>query len=217
MITTLLNYVKENATELVLLGIGLIIAFLVGSFLIVQKETNNVFRIDEDFPQERVGIVFGAGFTDEGPLEPLRDRLTTAAELYERGDVEKLLLSGDNRTLDYNEPQVMEDFLVERGIPRRALQQDLAGRSTYETCERAAKVFGLNSAILISQETHLPRALYLSGHFGIDGVGVVAEGSGSSPRRFIAQSFREIPARAKAVFNAQFIGENTILGEPINL
>jgi SanA protein len=145
----------------------------------------------------------------------LQDRLDTAYKLYEDGKVEKLLLTGDNRTLAYNEPQVMEDYLYERGVPLRAMQQDLAGRSTFESCERAAKIFNIDSAILISQQTHLPRAIYLCEHFGIDSIGVKAEGTGSSLRRFIVQTMREVFARTKAVFNANIIGEDTILGEPI--
>ena len=213
----LLTYCKQHFVEIILLAVGLVCAFIVGSFLIVQKEASSVYAIDDSYPNQQVGIVFGAGFTDQGPLEPLRDRLKAAKKLYEMGKIQKILLSGDNRTLDYNEPQVMEDFLVENGVPSTVLQQDLAGRSTFETCERATKIFGLDKAILISQETHLPRAIYLCEHFGIESIGIAAEGSGSSPRRYIAQTGRELLARSKAVFNANFFGEDTILGDTIDL
>lgn len=206
-------HIRDNQHELIVLIIGLIFAFVLGSFLIVQKEAASVYSADDDIEKKRIGIVFGAGFTDDGPLEPLQDRLDTAYELYDSGKIQKLLLTGDNRTLDYNEPQVMENYLLERGIPRNAMQQDLAGRSTYESCERAAKIFGVTSAVLISQETHLPRAIYLCEHFGISSIGVKAQGDGSSLRRFVGQTVREVPARAKAVFNAHFIGEDTILEE----
>ena len=164
----------------------------------------------------KIGIVFGGGIHNKEPLPLLRDRLMTAKNLLQNGTIEKLVLSGDNRFLDYNEPQVMYEFLVDQGVDPQKLQVDYGGRSTYETCERAVKVFNVHEAILISESTHLPRAIYLCEHFGIKAYGAISDGESSSGLK-IGQRWREILARNKAVFNVYFIGEKTILGDPIQL
>jgi vancomycin permeability regulator SanA len=215
-------YVKTNFTALVLLALGLIASFTIATFLIIEKEASRIYDIasaelavtSEDI---HVGIVFGGGVTDEQPLPLLKDRLHAAKQLLDNGLVDKLILSGDNRSLDYNEPAVMLDYLVNSlGVDRDKLQRDYAGRSTYETCERAQKIFGLTSAILVSESTHLPRAIYLCRHFGIDAYGIKSDGQASSGLR-IGQRWREVLARDKAVFNSYFFGERTILGDPISL
>lgn len=164
----------------------------------------------------KVGIVFGGGIQDNQPLPLLRDRLLAAKDLLQSGVIEKLVLSGDNRFLEYNEPLVMYKFLVSEGVDARKLQVDYAGRSTYETCERAKKVFNVHEAILISESTHLPRAIYLCERFGVTTYGAMSDGRSSAGLK-IGQRWRELLARNKAIFNVYFIGEKTVLGEPIEL
>lgn len=163
-----------------------------------------------------VAIVFGGGVRNGKPLPLLAERLDTAKIILDRGYVKKLILSGDNRTLDYNEPIAMYDYLVSKGASPDALQLDQAGRSTYETCERARKIFNLAKAVLVSEATHLPRATYLCKSFGIDVIGVKSEGR-TAAGLYSSQRWREIFARDKALFNVYFIGEQTVLGEPIDL
>lgn len=164
-----------------------------------------------------VGIVLGGGIKDGKPRPLLKDRLDTANELLEEGKVRKLLLSGDNRFPHYNEPQVMFNYLVrEKGVDKDKLQLDNAGRSTYETCERAKEVFNIQSTILISESTHLPRAIYLCRSFGIDAYGYKSDGISSAGLR-VGQRFREILARTKAAINIHLIGEHTILGDKIEI
>ena len=128
----------------------------------------------------------------------------------------KILLSGDNRFLDYNEPAVMYNYMLSQGLSSSVLQVDFAGRSTYETCERAVKIFGLSEAILVSESTHLPRAIYLCKHFGLESHGFASDGKDTSGLQ-LGQRWREILARNKALFNTYIIGEKTILGDPINI
>jgi len=130
----------------------------------------------QDVPPRRVAIVFGAGLWRDGtPTPVLRDRVQTAANLYFDGKVEKLLMSGDNRYVDYNEPEAMRQFALSLGVPDEAIVLDYAGRRTYDTCYRARDIFGVNSAILVTQGFHLPRALFLCNMLGVDGVGVPAD------------------------------------------
>ncbi len=164
-----------------------------------------------------VAIVFGGGIENGKPKPLLKDRLDTGAKLLEQGKVRKLLVSGDNRFVNYNEPQVMKSYLIhEKHIDASKIQLDNAGRSTYETCERAKKIFGLNTAVLVSESTHLPRAIYTCRTFGITAIGVSSDGQAAAGLR-VGQRFREVLARTKATLNSYVIGEKTILGEKISL
>lgn len=159
------------------------------------------------------GIVLGSGITKDGkPFRELQSRLDTAAEALNDGYVDKLVLSGDNRFPGYNEPKAMLDYLVQkRGIDLAKLQPDYAGRSTYESCERASKVFQLKEAVIFSAGSHLPRAIYLCRSFGIDSYGIASPAEANNAMR------REAVARVKALYNVHIDGERTILGQPIKL
>ncbi|KXK25730.1 MAG: vancomycin high temperature exclusion protein [candidate division WS6 bacterium OLB20] len=136
-----------------------------------------MFDPADAIPGHRVAIVFGAGLSDYGqqPSAVLEDRIMTAVDLYKQGTVQKIIMSGDNRFDDYNEPQVMIDFAREQGVRQSDLQADFAGRRTYDTCYRAKAIFGVHEAILITQEFHLPRALYTCNALGVKSIGVVAD------------------------------------------
>src|SRR5258706_1690913 len=116
----------------------------------------------------RVAIIFGAGLLrDGGPTAVLQDRIRRAANLYFAGKVEKLLMSGDNRFVDYNEPESMRQYALSLGVPDEAIVRDYAGRSTYDTCYRAKAIFGVSAAILVTQKFHLPRAIFLCNMLGV--------------------------------------------------
>jgi vancomycin permeability regulator SanA len=126
-------------------------------------------------PARRAAIIFGAGLRRDGtPTAMLRDRVLTGAELYFSGKVEKLLMSGDNRFADYNEPESMRQFALSLGVPDSAIVLDYAGRRTYDTCYRAKAIFGVESALLVTQGFHLPRAVFLCNMLGMDTLGVEA-------------------------------------------
>lgn len=164
-----------------------------------------------------VGIVLGGGIKDGKPKPVLQSRLDTAANLLKSGTVRKLIVSGDNRFVHYNEPQVMKNYLVrKKGINADKIQLDNAGRSTYETCERASKIFDLKKTVLISESSHLVRAVYLCRSFGIETYGFQSDGEATSGLR-LGQRWREVMARTKAVINVHLIGEQTILGEKIKV
>src|SRR5512141_2039142 len=112
---------------------------------------NKIYQ-KEDAPRERVAIVFGAGLRRDGTPTPiLRDRVETAAALYFSGKVEKILMSGDNRFVNYNEPESMRQYALSLGVPEEAIVLDNAGRRTYDTCYRAKAIFGVESTLLITQ------------------------------------------------------------------
>jgi vancomycin permeability regulator SanA len=164
-----------------------------------------------------VGIVLGGGIENGQPRPLLKDRLDTAASLLAAGKVRKLIVSGDNRFENYNEPLVMQNYLIqEKGVDPDKIQLDNAGRSTYETCERAQKIFSLDRALFISETTHLPRVLYTCRSFGVEAYGYSSDGQSSAGLK-VGQRWREILARTKAGINLYFVGERTILGEKIDI
>ena len=166
-------------------------------------------------PTERVAIVFGAGLDREGQATLiLRDRVKTAAQLYFSGKVQKMLMSGDNRTVDYNEPEAMRQYALSLGVPNDAIVLDYAGRDTYATCYRAHAIFGLDSAILVTQPFHLPRALFLCNALGIQAFGVQADNYHYLWRWELIWNIREQLATVGAFVDVYIIKPVPVLGKP---
>jgi vancomycin permeability regulator SanA len=173
----------------------------------------------ESAPTKRIAIVFGAGlYWDGSPTPILRDRVNSAAQLYFHGKVEKLLFSGDNRFITYNEPGAMYKYALSLGVPKEAIVLDFAGRSTYDTCYRAKKIFGVQDAILVTQDFHLPRALYTCHTLGLDVIGVFADDQQPySKKSIIYWNIRELPATLNALWQIYITRPLPVLGEPENI
>ncbi len=170
---------------------------------------------EDEVPARPVAIVFGAGLTRSGDASAvLRDRIRTAADLYLAGKVEKLLMTGDNSTLEYNEPAAMREYALSLGIPDEDIVLDYAGRRTYDSCYRAGEIFGVEQAILITQDFHLPRALYLCNMLGVDGVGVVANNYNYRRMSLLFWNARELAATVTALVDVHVTRPLPILGEP---
>ena len=160
----------------------------------------------------RVAIVFGAAVRGETVSAILYDRVAAAAELYRAGTVKKLLLSGDNRTLDYNEPGAMRRTALALGVADADIALDFAGRSTYDTCYRAHAIFGLSEAVLVTQRFHLSRAIT-----SCNALGVRATGYASDRRAYLGQwgnEIREVAASANALFELYVTRPLPVLGAP---
>lgn len=196
-----------------LLGLGLLVLLLprLVTFLYTRPHTYRV----PSAPEAPVAIVFGAGLTRDGrPTTVLRDRVSTAADLYFQGKVEKLLLSGDNRFIYYNEPGAMKEYAMELGVPEAAIVLDFAGRRTYDSCFRAREIFGVRKALLITQGFHLPRAIYTCSQLGITSAGVAADQHNYRQRSYMFWSLREIPATLVALWEVHFSQPQPVLGDP---
>jgi len=136
---------------------------------------NRIYTV-ESVPSLPAAIVFGAGVWPSGKLSAvLEDRVVTAVELYHQGKVQKLLFTGDNSTMQYNEPGHMRSYALQLGVPDEDIVLDYAGRRTYDSCYRAREIFGLHEAILVTQSFHLDRALFIADRLGLDVVGVEAD------------------------------------------
>lgn len=169
----------------------------------------------EDVPHTRVAIVFGAGLRPDGTATRiLRDRVEAAVELYNAGKVEKLLMSGDNRFIDYNEPGAMYRHAVSLGVPSEDIVLDYAGRRTYDTCYRAKEIFGVSEAVVVTQRFHLPRAIFLCEHFGIETTGYSSNMSYYRKISRLIWNLRELPATLVALSDAWITQPVPVLGDP---
>lgn len=161
-----------------------------------------------------VVLVPGAGLNSSGgPSAPLRDRLDAAIELYRLGKVQKLLLSGDNTAITYNEPGAMQSCALDQGIPDEDLVLDYAGRRTYDSCYRAHHIFGLDELIVVTQAYHLPRALFLCENSDLDAVGVPVEQSRYIRSRYLFWNVREVFATVAAWLDVYVLKPLPVLGE----
>jgi SanA protein len=173
----------------------------------------------QDAPVSKVAIVFGAGLQRDGrPTLVLRDRVAAAADLYFAGKVEKILMSGDNRFVDYNEPGAMQQYAIELGVPVENIIMDFAGRRTYDTCYRAKAIFGVTEALLVTQKFHLPRAIFTCNALGVQSSGVIADRRDYHSYSLMAWSLRELPARLIALVDVWIRHPLPVLGpfEPID-
>lgn len=159
-------------------------------------------------------LVLGCQVKDDGkPSHMLADRLKRGIELYNVGAAPKMLMSGDHGREEYDEVNVMKDYAVARGVPSEDVFMDHAGFSTYESLFRARDVFCADKVIIVTQEYHLYRALYIAEKLGIDAYGVSCD-----YRTYYGQfmrEIREILARDKDFIKLIFRPEPTFLGDEI--
>ena len=197
---------------LILAGLG-ILMLLVPRLVTSWSARGRVYTKAEVTPR-RAAIIFGAGLKRDGSVTSiLRDRVAAAAELYFYGKVEKLLMSGDNRFLDYNEPGAMRAYALSLGVPENAIVLDYAGRRTYDTCYRAKAIFGLTEAILVTQSFHLPRALYTCNHLGLDAVGFEANRQPYRKLSMLYWNVRELLATSAALWDLHVVHPVPVLGD----
>ena len=159
-------------------------------------------------------LVLGCLVKDDGvPSDMLADRLKRGIELYEQGAAPKILMSGDHGRADYDEVNAMKRVAVDAGVPSSDVFMDHAGFSTYESVYRAKEVFGADKIIIVTQEYHLYRALFIAERLGVEAYGVNADLR--TYRGQTARDVREILARCKDFGNTIFKPEPTYLGEMI--
>lgn len=166
---------------------------------------------DDGAARAPVAIVLGAAVHADGRPSPwLAYRLDVAADLYTSGRVEAILVSGDNRRVGYDEPTAMRDYLVGLGIPSEAIALDYAGFDTYDTCVRAHKIFGVDEALLVSQDFHVSRAVAVCRAAGVDARGVGDTRASQDRSTWAASWLRERPAAAKAAWDVATRREPTL-------
>lgn len=161
-------------------------------------------------------IVLGCKVWEDGrPSHMLQDRLERAISLYRLGAAPKLLMSGDHGTQEYDEVNAMKQYAIDAGIPSEHIFMDHAGFSTYETVYRAKEIFGAEKVVIVTQQYHLYRALYIAEKLGVEAYGV-----SSDYRTYAGQTMRdlrEILARCKDFVTTILKPQPTYLGEAITV
>lgn len=158
-------------------------------------------------------LILGAGVWGERPTHMLEDRLDYGIALYKAGASNRLLMSGDHGRKNYDEVNVMKKYAIGEGVPSPDVFMDHAGFSTYESLYRARDIFEAKRIIIVTQEYHLYRALYIADKLGLEAYGVP-----SNPRSYAGQrarDIREVLARVKDLFYVIIKPEPTYLGESI--
>jgi SanA protein len=165
-------------------------------------------------PSKEVAVVLGTSrwLTNGYENNYFTYRINAAANLYLHGKVKKILVSGDNGQTSYNEPYEMFDALVDAGVPAEDIVLDYAGFRTFDSMVRANKVFGLNNFIVVSQDWHCERAIYIGQSKNISMIGFAAK----DPNISTKTQLREYPARVSAFLDCYIMRTNPkYLGDPI--
>lgn len=174
----------------------------------------SIYEDISDVPKMQTALLLGAKVYSNGALSSIMsDRSLTAIDLYKNKKVQKILISGDHGTSKYDEVNTIKDFLLSNGIPKEDIFLDHAGFDTYDSIYRANAIFEVESLTIISQEFHLPRAVYIAHSLDIDAVGFVAD-----RQEYLSQwqnYARESLARVKAFIDVSFWAKPKFLGETI--
>lgn len=200
---------------LILFILGMSASFFINTYMKVST-SDRMISAEEAVLLDHVDciLILGAGVTENGtPTNMLEDRLSQGIELYELGVSDRILMSGDHGRLDYDEVNVMKQFAMAAGVPSAHIFMDHAGFSTYESIYRARDIFEADRIIIVTQDYHLYRALYIAEKLGLDAYGVA-----SNPRQYHGQNLRdirEVMARIKDFFNCMIQPEPTFLGDAI--
>ena len=200
----------ERSKAKKMLRLGMIAMLIVPTFFafanarILASGKGKIFGDVASVPHHRVGIVLGCAPTVGQFQNPFfLGRIQAAAELYRSGKVDRLLVSGDNGSKDYDEPTAMEAALVAKGVPIEHITKDSAGFRTLDTMVRAHEVFGLTDAVIITDDFHMARSLYFA-----SGAGILADGYPSKARlnsMTASTEFREVLARGRAVLDQDIL------------
>jgi SanA protein len=179
----------------------MILGLVASNIWIVKSTEKRVFSDLSKLPDHRVALVLGTSHrkTGGGPNPYFQKRIETAASLFKLGKVDHFILSGDNRTIFYNEPWEMRKALIKQGVPETAITLDYAGLRTLDSVVRSKKIFGQDKITIITQPFHSYRALFISNYYDIDAVAMVAEEP--SIDLSLKVRIREYFARTKAVLD----------------
>lgn len=198
--------------------ICLIVAMIVAADYFVDRTTDKlIFDNIDDIPHNKVGIVLGTSkyLKSGSPNRYFTNRVLATAELYQRGKIDCIVISGDNSRKDYNEPLDMKNDLIQHGIPENKIYLDYAGLRTYDSMIRIHKIFGQKSFTIISQEFHNRRAIFIAKQKSLEAVGYNAQDV--DMYNGFKTKVRERFARIKLFIDLAIDAQPKHLGEPIKV
>ena len=188
---------------------------IVTNYNIKNKTYRDIFSSLNETPKTKVAIILGAGIRNNKPSKYLKDRLDAGISLYQNHKVEKILLSGDNGRDEYDELTVMKLYCYEHGVDTTKIYIDYAGFDSYSTLYRAKHIFKVDTAILVSQDYHLNRCVYLGNALGIKSYGFNA--NTGVYRGYKYYSLREKLSITKSTFDVLRNRKPKYLGTPVNI
>lgn len=213
---------KKMLTKVILwllfIGIILVLVIVGINLYIVLKEKNKVLSLDKasDFNADCI-LVLGAGIRDDGsPTWMLEDRIKIGDKLYKDNCAPKIIMSGDHGREEHDEVNTMKEYSINEGVPSEDIFMDHAGFETYDSLYRAKEIFGAKKVIIVTQEYHLYRALYIADKLGLDARGVTSDLRFYS-KKMAYWKFREYLARVKSFVKCISKPEPKYLGETIDL
>lgn len=185
-------------------GILLLLFILFINYRVKRIADGKIFTDVQSIPENSVALVLGTShyLVNGHPNEYFTTRIDAAAELYFAHRVRKILVSGDNSQANYNEPEEMKNELVKKGIPPEDIVLDYAGFRTFDSMVRAREIFGLNNFIVVSQQFHCERAIYIAHAKHID---VTAYAAKDPVYTSTKTSLREYPARVSAFLDCYIL------------
>lgn len=210
------KHTKRFVISIFMLGIIGLVSTIAINFYVKKSTNQNIISKEEASNLEDVDciLILGAMVWDnDRPSHMLEDRLKHGIELYDIGASNRIIMSGDHGQKEYDEVNTMKQYAIDLGVPSEEIFMDHAGFSTYESIYRARDIFQADKIIIVSQEYHLYRALYIAEKLGLEAYGVP-----SNPREYVGQGrrdIREVLARVKDFFNVMIEPEPTYLGDII--
>lgn len=209
------KWIKRILGLTAFLVLGSVIGALIINLLVVNSVKDRILTEDmvNEIGADAILILGAAVRPDKTPSPMLEDRLIQGINLYKQGSAPKILVSGDNGTNHYDEVTVMKNYVVSHEVPSVDVFKDHAGFNTYNSLYRAGAIFKIKRVIIVTQEYHLYRALYIGNRLGLDVYGVA-----SDPRTYTGQEardFREVLARVKDFFLTILKPEPVYLGDEI--
>lgn len=203
------------ASLLVLCIVSVVVLFSINAY--VKSSTKDMIISSQEASQLKdvsCIVVLGCQVHDDGtPSAILSDRLTRAIELYNLKVAPKIIMSGDHGHVEYDEVNAMKQYAIDNGVPSEDIFMDHAGFSTYETMYRAKEIFDAKKIVVVTQEYHLYRSLYIANKLGIEAYGVSSDYVTYSGQYM--RDIREVLARNKDFFKVIFKPEPTFLGDVI--
>lgn len=208
------SFKKSLIVILTLLLLGLSVIWGLHKYIEISTKAL-IYDEIEMLPPSSTIIVLGASVFSDGKLSPiLKDRIDAGFELFQKNKAKQFLLSGDHKTDDYNEVEAMSNYLIEKGVPKDKILLDHAGYDTYDSMYRSKAVFNISEAIVVTQEFHLPRTLFVAKNLDLNYIGFIAKTRVYKPS--LQLLFREKLANIKAVWEIIMNQGPTTLKNPYN-
>ncbi|AZA81061.1 hypothetical protein C1637_00305 [Chryseobacterium lactis] len=206
----------KNIFKFFLLLVVAGIIFIAWANYSIKKESESFVSYHiADVPETKTALLLGTGKTLSNgmPNAYFYNRIKATADLYNSGKIQYIIVSGDNSTKDYNEPEDMQLELMKQGIPKDKIIMDHAGFRTLDSVVRAKDIFGQTKLVIISQKFHNERAVFLARHNGMEAFGYNA--ADVNKYAGLKTNLREYLAKAKAYWDLLFGVQPKFGGEKI--